>query len=87
MSWGFNRMGKAPAVSVVMNTELSKQKCNEPEESIKADAMKLVDKVLASWPANVAVRVDMQGSQHGPGPDSVVNQVRIQIDPLNDFVE
>ena len=87
MSWSVSAVGKASAVSAKLHNQLAAIKCNEPEESIKHNIATAIWVALQAFPTSAAVRVDASGSQNGSGPNDVVNQLIVKIEPLYGFVE
>lgn len=56
-------MGKAPAVSNKVRTDLSKFKMTEPEETIKNKIGEVICDALREFPENVVVNIEASGSQ------------------------
>ena len=92
MSWSIGAIGKAAA----MRTEIAQQfvrggKCIEPEESIRLDAGKLIDKALESITGPFVVKVQASGSQgfkNYPKPEEgICNNLTISIEIQHNFVE
>ena len=62
----------------------------EPEETAKLNVVEVLETLLPSYPANVAVQVLANGSQYAPDhrhPTEVVNSFNLEIKPLYGFVE
>lgn len=87
MSWSFNAIGKPAAVAKKAAEELTRFKCYDPEEAIKANVGAAIAGALAAFPPDYAVRVTASGSQNGSDSANVVNTLHVQIEPLYGFVE
>ncbi len=90
MSWSTNAIGRAAGVAAAIVEQAGKQKCVEPEETIKTTVIEALSLALGSFPATYAVRVTASGSQYAPDvskPDEKTNTLRVELDPIFGFVE
>ena len=92
MSWSVGAVGKAAA----LRTEISQQftrggKCVEPEETIRLEAGRLIDKALESITGPFVVKVQASGSQsyknYSKPEDGICNNLSIAVEVLHNFVE
>lgn len=86
MSWSFYGIGKPEAVARKAREDMARQKCHEPEESIKSMALDLIETSLMAMPASSAVHVQASGSQ-SKNDNGAVNTFNLKIDPVYGFVE
>lgn len=63
MSWSVAAIGKAPAVRKEIADQFSRGKCNEPEETIRLQAAKLIDMALEATDPSYVVKVYANGHQ------------------------
>lgn len=101
MSWSFNAIGMPPAVKLAAHQQLSRQKCKEPEETLKGQALSIIEHALAEFPDDVAVKIEAYGSQSqhqvqppdaedGTKPEPVMkygNALTLKIEPLYGFLK
>jgi hypothetical protein len=87
MSWSFNATGKPAAVLAKMKADLARNKCVEPEETIKNGVLDIVDKALSAFPAGSPVEVSACGSQSTDATGAAANQLTVNIKPLWGFLE
>lgn len=89
MSWSFIGMGKPDALAVKAAADMSRIKCVEPEETIKAKAIEIIEVALAAYPKTIAVDISAGGSQWTNGIDSSIatNTFTLMIKPVHGFVE
>jgi hypothetical protein len=87
-------MGKPAAVAAKVRADLTNIKCAEPEESIKAKVVEIVEAALRSFPDAAAVSIQASGSQSpaygadGKAVDGkLTNSVKLEITPIYGFVE
>src|SRR5712664_1255504 len=92
MSWSVGAIGKAAA----MRSEIAQQfvrggKCVEPEESIRLEAGKLIDKALESITGPFVVKVQASGSQnyknYSKPEEGICNNLSIAVEIQHNFVE
>lgn len=94
MSWSFYAMGKPAAVAAKAKKELSGFKCAEPEETLKASVIQIIETSLLAMPDAGAVKIEAHGSQ-SPALDARHNRVegrfdnnlKLSIEPIYGFVE
>jgi hypothetical protein len=76
-----------------MKADLSRYRCAEPEETIKQQAMLVLDTAIAAFPDSSAVRIEASGSQSPDyGADSkptgrFSNTLSVVLTSLHGFVE
>lgn len=90
MSWSVNAIGKPAAVAAKLAIDFAKNRCVEPEETLKNMVADIVAGALAVYPPNLAVRVEAGGSQHAADaskPTELVNSLKIEIAPVYGFLE
>lgn len=87
MSWSIMAAGKPKAVAVLIAGQFIRQKCSEPEETIKQGVAKLLDVALQAFPPNAAVTVTASGSQSSSTDGNATNQVSVKLEPIYNFVE
>jgi hypothetical protein len=63
-------------------------RCAEPEQSIKAAVVAIIEQALTAYPSGAAVRVTGQGSQSiGSSGRDAINSLDLKIESLFGFVE
>lgn len=89
MSWSFYGVGRAAAVAAKARNDLENIQCAEPEQTIKGQAVEIIEASLKAYPPDTAVRIEASGSQttHSATPGAAVNNLRLSIEPLYGFVE
>lgn len=92
MSWSVSAVGKSDAVAKKLASDFTLlSPCREPEESIKQAAAALLVVALAGQIPATAVKVTASGSMSvsssKDAPDKVTNQLRIEIEPMWNFME
>jgi hypothetical protein len=90
MSWSFNAIGKPAAVAIKARADLANFKCAEPEESIKAGIIDMIEKACAAMPSTAAVKIEAFGSQspsYPPEPGKFHNNFSVKVEPIYGFVE
>lgn len=89
MSWSFNGIGKPAAVAKRAAAELSRVKCHEPEETVKAKVIEILGVALDAFPGDTAVKVEAYGSQSvdSTQPGKARNSLTLKIEPLYGFME
>jgi len=63
MRWSIHANGDARSVAAQVAESMSKQKCAEPEESIKAAALVVIQRVIEATPEGRQITVSAYGSQ------------------------
>lgn len=86
MSWSFNATGKPAAVIAKLKTDLTRNKCVEPEESIKSAVIAIVEQSLSGFPEDHPVEVSASGSQSSPTAGKPVNQLKLDIKPIWNYL-
>jgi hypothetical protein len=87
MSWSFNAVGKPLAVAAKMKADLARNKCVEPEETIKSAVADIVEKALSAFPVNFPVEVSASGSQSTDSTGAAANHLTVNIKPLWGFLD
>ena len=91
MSWSVSAVGKPPAVRASIAERFTRNKCSEPEESIRQAAAAIIDKAIEAQGDKVALQVDASGSQsadYSTQPPTVgSNTLHIKLQPIYGFVE
>lgn len=91
MSWSFYACGKPAAVLAKARTELERIKCAEPEETIKAKVLNILEASLLAMPASSLIDIKVSGSQsmadYSDASKGVCNQLIMEIKPLYGFIE
>lgn len=89
MSWSLNAVGRPAAVLAKLKQDVATNKCREPEETIRAQAMAAIETALGAYPDSYAVEVRAAGSQYSPdaSKQEFVNSLSVEIKPLFGFVE
>jgi hypothetical protein len=81
MSWSHSKTGTPPDLIASLITPRG-MNCVEPEQTIKRDALDLVQKVLMSYPQDVDVELACYGSQQsGANSELSKNTLSISIKP------
>lgn len=87
MSWSVSAVGKPKVVATSIERQLGSHKCQEPEESIRQDARRMIAASLAAMPENVAVKVTASGSMDFNNGIGGANNVTVAVDRIYGFVE
>lgn len=90
MSWSVSAVGKPAAVAAKLAEAFAKNRCVEPEETIKNKVAEAIASALAVYPPNLAVRVEAGGSQHAVDhskPTELTNSLKVEITPIYGFLE
>ena len=93
MSWSVSAVGKSSAVEAKLSKEIGDccRHLVEPEKSVAQAAGAAISAALKAFIPDGAVKVSAFGSQskYGTkdGPDVVTNSLKIEIEPINGFVE
>lgn len=93
MSWSFSAIGKAAAVAKKARADLERIKCAEPEETIKAGVIAMIEATCSAMPEASAVKIVASGSQstayvdNKPADGKYTNNLRLDIEPIWGFVE
>lgn len=92
MSWSVSSIGKSSAVEakIVKEIAASCQHLVEPEKSVAVAASAAISAALKAFTPGGAVRVSASGSQskyNTGGVDVITNSLKIEIDPIGNFVE
>jgi len=88
MSWAYRGTGMPQAILRAMNEQLQRQKCSEPEETIKNEVLEVAETCLEAFPPDHPVDVEASGSQSSIGGEGVaVNQLTLTIKPLWGFLK
>ncbi len=90
MSWSVSAIGKAAAVKASIADQFSRNKCSEPEETIRQAAAQLIDLAMSAQDAPAVVKVMASGSQgfrDYTAKTGVYNQLTITVEPQHGFVE
>ena len=86
MSWGVLAVGKPAAVATNLAIDFAKNKCVEPEETIRQHVAAALAAGLAVAPPNIAVRVEASGSQ-GTVDGGIRNTLSVKMEAVYGFVE
>jgi len=90
MSWSLNGVGRPAAVLANLKADVARNRCIEPEQTIRDDVMHAIELALNAMPPSSAVHVTASGSQYAPDslqPALVVNSLKVDISPLYGFAE
>jgi len=90
MSWNVTAIGKVPAVRKSVAEQFNKQKCSEPEETVRLAALSVIATALAAQDDAIAVKVEAYGSQSfadWSAKTGLSNNLSISITPLYGFAE
>lgn len=88
MSWSFSAIGRPEKVQQHAKEMITRSRCIEPEETIKARALDVVTAALEAYPSGMVVQVEASGSQGSTaGENKAANTLSIKITPLHGFVE
>jgi hypothetical protein len=87
MSWYIAVVGKPVGVAREFAAQAERNKCAEPEESIKAGAVALVQKALEGFGEGYAVQLTASGSQYVDAGVVRSNSLKIDLQPLSGFVD
>jgi len=97
MSWSFNAIGKPAAVAKKARADLEKILCAEPEQSVKAGVISMIEAACGGMPEDSAIRIEASGSQspayrisggsYHEIKGSVMNSLTLKIEPIHGFVE
>lgn len=86
MSWSFNAIGRPAAVAAKLKADLARNKCVEPEETIKNTIVDLVGIALAAYPDGAVVKVEAYGSQSTVLTQST-HSLKLELTTIHEFVE
>lgn len=86
MSWSFNGVGRPLAVVAKMRKDCSRSHCPEPEQTIRAALVDIVEAALTAYPPDQPVVVEASGSQ-GSNEGGIINQLKLDIKPLYGFLD
>ncbi len=87
MSWSFSAIGKPEAVAKAAVAAMDKNKCAEPEESYRLDALAYITKASSQLIGAMAVRVAASGSMWKDGDTVKSHNLSLAFEPVNGFVE
>ena len=88
MSWSFSAIGKPAAIVEKARNDLIMFKCAEPEESIKAEVLHILEISLLAYPDTSCVKVLANGSQSTTkDPQRFTNNLSVSIEQVYGFVE
>ena len=90
MSWSIAVIGRPTAVLAKVKMDLEKQKCAEPEESVKNAFIAAVTAAISGFTEDMVVTVSGNGSQYKPdanNPVKIINSFNMKLDPTYAFVE
>lgn len=90
MSWSFQATGKSPAVRQEIARQGANGRCSEPEESLRQQALQIIDLALCAQNDNQAVRVEASGNQtykDWTNKTGLSNQLKVSVEPLYGWVE
>ena len=87
MSWSVSALGKPEAVAKSLAESFTRNKCMEPEETIRQLAGQAIATSLAAFPPATVVKVSASGNQSTATDGRAVNQLSVTIEPLYQFLE
>jgi len=87
MSWNISGTGKPAALAAKLAGDFAKNKCQEPEETIRQGVGLIIAEALKVYPETLAVKFDAGGSQQGHSDGKYTNALSVNIEPVYGFVE
>lgn len=89
MSWSVSAVGRAAAIAPKLADQFTRNKCSEPEETIKNSVAAALALALAAFPPNFTVKVSAAGSQSIPdaAQPERTNQLSVTLEPIWGFVD
>lgn len=87
MSWSFSGIGLPGPLAAKARVDMTKCRCIEPEQTIKAMALNIIEHSLLAMPADYPVKIIANGSQGSPVEGQFVNNFTLTIEPIYGFVK
>lgn len=87
MSWSFSAEGYPKAVAQKVREAITSSPMGEPEQTIKEHTLGAVRLALTAYPDDFPVAVLASGSQSTEAGGKAVNQLRVEINPVWNFVK